>query len=992
MAWDHEAMAFPRRTSRLCSLLRGVLIVVACFAWWGVESVRAVIISGEPEGTALADPREWMSILLLTTSDSFCSAVVVGPRTILTAARCLSNQPLESSASFNGASGDFDNRLTCKVHPNAGADFALCRTLQPLPVGQVERISGSSKVIAAGAEVTIVGYGCRNALRNFDGLLSVGRAIVQVPPRTQAVPRPPPPSVVLVGVVACSGDAGGGAFARDGEKRVLVGLIQSSDTENRTWIAGTANELFLNWARQWSREMDTAICGLDPDESKACTPAPQGLLAVRPVDTSTQPGVTLSQPTSAPLLAASKQEGNSQTQQLRRISFRPGDKMVQILQSTCGQVDDAYLDATFEYLARKGDTFTRDYVFNEPRTLDVPICPPKAVSADRIEVQLTESGKSLWTYFADLKTKRQLLGTWDYGRPAEDKYSPKGRYSPYYDEVFMALNPLQTNVSDLKPGRIILPLRRTTASAALRSQANEWFDPVVALQSSEAYCARPLNELMYPLDIAGLLDALSANIESRNTRDTGTARVVIVDSGLQASERSGSIFRGDIFYFNDPSAPAQHREPPDFEPTLENPTDAAHGTWVASAALGGPLLARVQMSGTGKPRIRIDPYRIHEERVIQEATGSTAKVIIPADQFQTIFDDLPRNPAALNVVNLSLKAAKPLNSLEKLLGPNNRSFLFVVASGNGIGDGKNNEGQLLKFQDEKGAFFPSAYGGRGSGKYNLIAVAALYQDDKGVWRRAKFSDYNPQIVEIGAPGCSVPVMHWDNEKTLWMIRTATGTSFAAPLVSFTAAIISSEFRNITAAKVKQRILASADLNPHLANCITDGRSLNVVKALSLRKDVIELRPPPQNASTEEPADCSIPATGSTSEATARALPAGKFLRGEIKFHSPPSNETPLGWGQDLPIRCFKEQQHSVRLMSILKIVPSFNIDRHSELSPLYPDLVYVARPEDEPPLALDCKLPDDVAIYFRQQGVAEQVKYTWNELRDIVLRSPEVRH
>jgi hypothetical protein len=86
---------------------------------------------------------------------------------------------------------------------------------------------------------------------------------------------------------------------------------------------------------------------------------------------------------------------------------------------------------------------------------------------------------------------------------------------------------------------------------------------------------------------------------------------------------------------------------------------------------------------------------------------------------------------------------------------------------------------------------------------------------------------------------------------------------------------SSEFQRIAASGIKQRILASADLNPHLVNCITDGRSLNVVKALSLHQDVIELRPPRQNVLADD-ADCSSPLG---------APPAAAIIARKIDFFS-----------------------------------------------------------------------------------------------------------
>ena len=121
----------------------------------------------------------------------------------------------------------------------------------------------------------------------------------------------------------------------------------------------------------------------------------------------------------------------------------------------------------------------------------------------------------------------------------------------------------------------------------------------------------------------------------------------------------------------------------------------------------------------------------------------------------------------------------------------------------------------------------------------MIAIAALYRDGATGWKRAPFSDFGTNHVELGAPGCAVPVVHYERDQEAWesVPHRENGTSFAAPLVSFTAALISNEKPDLSGSQIKNRLLAAADLNPSLAREIIDGRSLNVVKAASLVQDV-----------------------------------------------------------------------------------------------------------------------------------------------------------
>ena len=172
------------------------------------------------------------------------------------------------------------------------------------------------------------------------------------------------------------------------------------------------------------------------------------------------------------------------------------------------------------------------------------------------------------------------------------------------------------------------------------------------------------------------------------------------------------------------------------------------------------------------------------------------------------------------------------------LGDRGPNFLFVAAAGNA----GRALGELRPGSQQIHQHFPASYGGPDNdGQANLIAIAALYRDGATGWKRAPFSDFGTNHVELGAPGCAVPVVHYERDQEAWesVPHRENGTSFAAPLVSFTAALISNEKPDLSGSQIKNRLLAAADLNPSLAREIIDGRSLNVVKAASLVQDVLQ---------------------------------------------------------------------------------------------------------------------------------------------------------
>ena len=165
------------------------------------------------------------------------------------------------------------------------------------------------------------------------------------------------------------------------------------------------------------------------------------------------------------------------------------------------------------------------------------------------------------------------------------------------------------------------------------------------------------------------------------------------------------------------------------------------------------------------------------------------------------------------------------------------------------------------------------------GLSNIIAVGAL-DGDLGL---AEISNSGPQWVDIGAPGCAIPVLSYDNNKKLWNIQKLHGTSLAAPIVSFAAALIKSESGNWSPALIKGRLLASADLSPALVSKIADGRILNISKALSLWHDVLEVRETVIRGKVELKQNGKLKSEKDTVDFTCRGLPVSVPPRNILKL-------------------------------------------------------------------------------------------------------------
>jgi len=115
---------------------------------------------------------------------------------------------------------------------------------------------------------------------------------------------------------------------------------------------------------------------------------------------------------------------------------------------------------------------------------------------------------------------------------------------------------------------------------------------------------------------------------------------------------------------------------------------------------------------------------------------------------------------------------------------------------------------------------------------NFIFVAALADTGK----LADFSNYGKSIVQIAAPGVEISSTVYPDTFGL-----LSGTSQAAPLVTFTAAILKAEKPDMVPLALKHRILNTCDWDEHLKDFVENGCTLNLAKAIVCGSDLLELR-------------------------------------------------------------------------------------------------------------------------------------------------------
>lgn len=241
--------------------------------------------------------------------------------------------------------------------------------------------------------------------------------------------------------------------------------------------------------------------------------------------------------------------------------------------------------------------------------------------------------------------------------------------------------------------------------------------------------------------------------------------VAVIDSGVDADHpqlhRPGKVLPGRDFYLKG---------------TLPGNYDCiSHGTGVAGI-IAADGLPGVGFAGVA-PGARILPVRVSERET--DNTGSTEEINpnILAKGIKYAVD------ARARVINLSLAGFRDERPVRQAIAYAVAHDVVVVAA---VGNGQGSDSGNLPA-------YPASYPG-------VIGVGAI--DNAGA--RVTASQVGP-YVDLVAPGSSVLA-----PTRVAGHAYADGTSFAAPFVAGTAALVRSAWPKLTAAQVAQRLMATAD--------------------------------------------------------------------------------------------------------------------------------------------------------------------------------------
>ncbi len=183
----------------------------------------------------------------------------------------------------------------------------------------------------------------------------------------------------------------------------------------------------------------------------------------------------------------------------------------------------------------------------------------------------------------------------------------------------------------------------------------------------------------------------------------------------------------------------------------------------------------------------------------------TTKNAIEANNYAI---DRKQKGVNVRVINASWGSTQYSRALEDAIrAAGEQGILFVAAAGNNGTD------------NDRRAHYPSNYN-----LPNVISVAAMDRTDS----MTSFSNFGVKTVHIAAPGRDI-LSTWLNNS----YREASGTSMAAPQVSGVAALILASEPNLSVAKLRERILGSADDLDSLRGKVSTGGRLCAAQALGI---------------------------------------------------------------------------------------------------------------------------------------------------------------
>lgn len=245
-----------------------------------------------------------------------------------------------------------------------------------------------------------------------------------------------------------------------------------------------------------------------------------------------------------------------------------------------------------------------------------------------------------------------------------------------------------------------------------------------------------------------------------------------------------------------------------------------HGSFVAGLAAGGPGLDSERELISKFVGLTFFRVFVQPKDPLKNSVGSDYKHLEESLSYA--------ERSGADVINMSLATTdrRLLNGLLPLMNnESDKRILAVVAAGN--------NSEALDASDPNSVNIPASASKENKIRPNMIVVGALQQatsvSQDPLWPNSATSKVK---VDIAAPGVRMVSLNSFGQNICM-----SGTSAAAPLVTFTAAILRS-IGLTSPTDMRARILSAADFDSKLADRVAHGRRLNIAAAIDVFVDRI----------------------------------------------------------------------------------------------------------------------------------------------------------
>ena len=391
--------------------------------------------------------------------------------------------------------------------------------------------------------------------------------------------------------------------------------------------------------------------------------------------------------------------------------------------------------------------------------------------------------------------------------------------------------PVELTLNALAPDAFWFALQKEAKQApgveTVISRINAPDEGAVILATDDSTGCKPQSGA--PFDVKGVVEAFKHAKERASQEGVHLQfpRITVVDNGFFGADPrvaadaafDGSPFSRKLFLPESGSVVAKRFSsgnltiyPVNYQNNVSPGPDSIHGTHVTGLVLGGP---------------EFFPYHFHDdlrgtdgwvEVTILNVAAGQRSLLKGAEQLL-----LTNLDGAGRIVNMSiaydLAAYRNLSSTFDDLF-RTRRHLYIASAGNDNGT------------EVADRVYPAGFGGPQS--ENLITVAAL--DDEG--RFAPFSNQGARTVDLAAPGCEI----WSWTKNDMEKAPLSGTSQAAPLVTFAAALLRTFSGDLDVRYLKARLVVSGSMLRPNDQAFTAFRvGLNIPRALYWFDDYVRVR-------------------------------------------------------------------------------------------------------------------------------------------------------